>query len=156
MIRRCALMLATALALPMFPCVADVGDIWLTPYSTTKHFRIDHYHTPENYVYKLHDSHPSVGFEYTDKPGKTIGVGVYRDSYGGTAAYVARRTQYAYGLGLTAGVLISGQYPNKLVPFFGPELSYQAFGVKISAAFLPSYGARHQPNLGVIQIAFKL
>ena len=70
--------------------------------------------------------------------------------------YLARHWRYDYGLGATIGVLVGKEYPNEFVPFLGPEVSVQVQSVKVSLAYLPNFGVRSAPSLGVLQVAIKV
>lgn len=158
-----ALLFLTFLALFLYalvqPAQADVGDIFVSPYSQTWHHGVRGYY-PSGFVddsyKKFEDSHPSLGVEYLDSENKSVSAGLYRDSYGTTSAYLARHWRYGYGLGATMGVLAGPSYQHKFVPFLGPEITVQVQGVKVSLAYLPSFGVENAPNLTVLQVAVKV
>lgn len=144
------------------PALAEVGEIWVSPYSFTRHFGTSGY-CPKNATRcdwaewkKFENSHPSLSIEYLDSENKSVAAGVYHDSYGGTSVYFARHWRYRYGLGATMGVLVGERYPSGFVPFLGPEISIQIQSVKVSLAYLPGFGAPGTPNLGVLQVAVKI
>lgn len=162
-----ALLLLTFLALFLYalvqPVQADVGDVWVSPYSFTQHYKVAGYCAdrlappclPGDYR-KFQNSHPSLGIEYQDAQSRSIAAGVYRDSYGGTSVYFARHWRYGYGLGATMGVLAGPSYPHKFVPFLGPEISVQVQSVKASLAYMPNFGIPNQPSITVLQVAVKV
>lgn len=138
------------------PVQADVGDIFVSPYSQTWHSKPCGYRKNGTVCEKYVDSHPSLGVEYLDSENKSVSVGLYRDSYGTTSAYLARHWRYAYGLGATMGVLAGPSYPHKFVTFLGPEITAQVLGVKASLAYLPNFGVPNQPSITVLQVAAKV
>lgn len=144
-----------ALAAALLAIGAQAGDLWYSPYSHTKHFK-EHcgYKAGSTVCEKYLDSHPSIGIEYVEN-GKSIAGGLYRDSYGGTAAYFSRHWFFDHGLGMTTGVLMSESYPYKFVPFVGPEFTVKLGDVKFSAAYLPAFGLSGQPDIGVINAAIR-
>ena len=135
---------------------ADTGDVWVSPYSFTHHYRYKGVRLPGKEWKTFENSHPSLGIEYQDTEIKSFAAGVYHDSYGGTSVYLARHWRYGYGLGATTGVLIGPSYPTKFVPFVGPEVTINIYDAKLSFIYLSGFGLPKVPNLGVVQIAFKL
>ena len=135
---------------------ADVGDVWVSPYSFTQHYSVKGYYPDGEHFKKFENSHPSLGIEYQDSESKSIAAGVYRDSYGGTSVYVARHWQYGYGLGAGMGALIGKDYPNNFIPFLGPEITVRVLDTKISIAYMPNFGVKNAPSLGVLQLSIKI
>jgi len=146
---------ALALAATLYAIGAQAGELWYSPYSHTKHFK-EHcgYRTVSTVCEKYLDSHPSIGIEYVEN-GKSIAGGLYRDSLGGTAAFVSRHWFFDYGLGMTTGVLVSENYKYKFVPFVGPEFTVKLGMVKFSAAYLPAFNLSGAPDIGVIKAAIR-
>ena len=145
---------------------AEAGDVWVSPYSQTQHFGVKDYGNKDGYWglnywneetrSKFQDSHPSLGVEYQYSASSSIAAGVYRDSYGTTSVYFSNHWRYAYGLGATMGVLVGPSYPNRFVPFLGPEISVQMQNLKVSLAYLPNFGVPNQPSIAVLQAAIKV
>ena len=135
---------------------ADVGDIWVSPYSHTEHYRFKSVFDRSGNYKKYVNSHPSLGIEYQDAETKSIGVGIYRDSYGTMSAYVSRHWSYGRYVGATMGVLAGPSYKYTIVPFAGPEITAQIMAVKLSLAYLPGFGAPRTPNLAVFQVAINI
>lgn len=138
------------------PVQADAGDIFVSPYSQTWHSKPCGYRKNGTVCEKYVDSHPSLGIEYLDSENKSVSVGLYRDSYGTTSAFLARHWRYGYGLGATMGVLAGPSYPYKFAPFLGPEITAQVWGVKVSLAYLPNFCVPNQPSIAVLQVAVRV
>lgn len=147
---------AAFLSIALCASVAHAGEVWVSPYSHTQHYGFDGYYLPDGSFKKYEDSHPAIGIEYVDSETRSIEAGAYRDSYGGTALYVARHWRYRYGLGAVMGVLVSESYPSGFVPFVGPEITLRYESVKVSAGYLPSFGARKVASVGVVKFAIKI
>lgn len=147
---------AIAIALCNSKAEASDGDVWISPYSHTKHYK-DHGYTSDDGVYrKYQDSHPSIGIEVEGPDDTSFSAGLYNDSYGGTAMFIAKQWDYGYGIGATAGTLISYNYTYALLPFVGPTITLQLARIKASIAYLPTFGAEGQPNIAVLTLSMRV
>ena len=147
--RAVALLLAMGLPAPV------CAEVWVSPYSHTEHFRYTYY-VVDGARRQFVDSHPSFGLEVTTAPGESVAAGVYRDSFGGTSAYLARRKAWKYGVGWTVGALIGHRYPHGVVPFLGPEYVIGWGDFKVSVGYLPNFGVVKAPDLGIVQFSARI